>query len=102
MANDGIEGTGRLFKGYRGWAVANYTETPTTGARESYLVLLDEGADQLTVISGIDSEEGYSEVKIPRQGVYDLQGRSIDRKEFYSGSYPQGVYIVDGKKVVRK
>lgn len=100
--NHGIEGTGRLFKGYRGWAVANYTETPSTGARESYLVLLDEGDDQLTVIRGIDSEEGYSEVKIPSQGVYDLQGRSIDRKEFYSGSYPQGVYIVDGKKVVRK
>ena len=102
LANDGIEGTGRLFKGYRGWAVANYTETPSTGARESYLVLLDEGDDQLTVIRGIDSEEGYSEVKIPRQGIYDLQGRRIDRKEFYSGSYPQGVYIVDGKKVVRK
>ncbi len=102
LANDGIEGTGRLFKGYRGWAVANYTETPPTGARQSYLVLLDEGDNQLTVIRGIDSEEGYSEVKIPRQGVYDLQGRSIDRKEFYSGSYPQGVYIVDGKKVVRK
>lgn len=97
---EGFEGTGRLFKGYRGWAVANYTESAPV--RQSYLVLLDEGDDQLTVIRGIDSEEGYSEVKIPRQGVYDLQGRSIDRKEFYSGSYPQGVYIVDGKKVVRK
>lgn len=98
---EGFDGTGRLFKGYRGWAVANYKDE-SAGVRESYLVLLDEGDDQLTVIRGIDSEEGYSEVKIPRQGVYDLQGRSIDRKEFYSGSYPQGVYIVDGKKVVRK
>lgn len=96
----GIAGTGRLFKGYRGWAVANYK----TGAdvRQTYTVLLDEGDNELTIIRGIDSEEGYSEVKIPRQGIYDLQGRRIDRKEFYSGSYPQGVYIVDGKKVVRK
>ncbi len=93
-------GESRQFKGYRGWAVANYKESAPV--RQSYLVLLDEGDDQLTVIRGIDSEEGYSEVKIPRQGIYDLQGRSIDRKEFYSGSYPQGVYIVDGKKVVRK
>ena len=93
-------GESRQFKGYRGWAVANYNESAPV--RQSYLVLLDEGDDQLTVIRGIDSEEGYSEVKIPRQGIYDLQGRRIDRKEFYSGSYPQGVYIVDGKKVVRK
>lgn len=100
----GFEGSGRLFKGYRGWVEANYKKdgSQAGGVRQSYLVLLDEGDDQLTVIRGIDSEEGYSEVKIPRQGIYDLQGRSIDRKEFYSGSYPQGVYIVDGKKVVRK
>lgn len=96
----GISGTGRLFKGYRGWAVANYK----TGAavRQTYTVLLDEGDNELTIIRGIDSADNYSETKVSRQGIYDLQGRPVDAALYYSPTCPKGVYIVDGQKVVKQ
>lgn len=96
----GIAGTGRLFKGYRGWAVANYK----TGAavRQTYTVLLDEGDNELTIIRGIDSADNYSETKVSRQGIYDLQGRPVDAALYYSPTCPKGVYIVDGQKVVKQ
>jgi hypothetical protein len=96
----GIAGTGRLFKGYRGWAVANYK----TGAdvRQTYTVLLDEGDNELTIIRGIDSADNYSETKVSRQGIYDLQGRPVDAALYNSPTCPKGVYIVDGQKVVKQ
>ena len=96
----GIAGTGRLFKGYRGWAVANYK----TGAavRQTYTVLLDEGDNELTIIRGIDSADDYSETKVSRQGIYDLQGRPVDAALYNSPTCPKGVYIVDGQKVVKQ
>jgi len=96
---DGIQGTGRMFKGFRGWVVANYKEGSEIHQR--YTVLLDEG-DAMTIIRGIDSSDDYSEITIGKHGIYDLQGRAIDSKLFNSSACPKGLYIVNGKMVLVK
>ena len=80
--------------------MANYK----TGAavRQTYTVLLDEGDNELTIIRGIDSADDYSETKVSRQGIYDLQGRPVDAALYNSPTCPKGVYIVDGQKVVKQ
>ena len=98
---DGIEGTGRMFKGFRGWVVANYKEGSDSGVHQRYTVLLDEG-DAVTIIRGIDSSDDYSEITIGKHGIYDLQGRAIDSKLFNSSACPKGLYIVNGKMVLVK
>ncbi len=98
---DGIEGTGRMFKGFRGWVVANYKEGSDSGVHQRYTVLLDEG-DAMTIIRGIDSSDDYSEITIGKHGIYDLQGRAIDSKLFNSSACPKGLYIVNGKMVLVK
>ncbi len=98
---DGI--TGRQFKGFRGWITANYDGGEASGeVKSTYLVLLDEGDGETTIIRGIDSKDGYSETKISNKGIYDLQGRAIDSAVFNSPNCPKGVYIVNGKKVLVK
>ncbi len=96
---DGIQGTGRMFKGFRGWVVANYKEGSEIHQR--YTVLLDEG-DAVTIVRGIDSCDDYSETTIGKHGIYDLQGRAIDSKLFNSSACPKGLYIVNGKMVLVK
>jgi hypothetical protein len=98
---DGIEGTGRMFKGFRGWVVANYKEGSDSGVHQRYTVLLDEG-DAVTIVRGIDSCDDYSEITIGKHGIYDLQGRAIDSKLFNSSACPKGLYIVNGKMVLVK
>ena len=34
-------------------------------------------------------------------GIYDLQGRKITGNSQWQGQLPKGVYIINGKKVVR-
>lgn len=99
---DGI--TGRQFKGFRGWITANYDggEAASGEVKSAFIVLLDEGDGEATLIRGIDSKDGYSETKISKNGIYDLQGRAIDSDLFNSPACPKGVYIVNGKKVLVK
>lgn len=99
---DGI--TGRQFKGFRGWITANYDggEATSGEVKSAFIVLLDEGDGEATLIRGIDSKDGYSETKISKNGIYDLQGRAIDSELFNSPACPKGVYIVNGKKVLVK
>ena len=90
-------------KGFRGWITANYDGEQTSGeVKSNYIVLLDEGDGEATIIRGIDSKDGYSETKINSKGIYDLQGRAIDSELFNSPACPKGVYIVNGKKVLVK
>ena len=97
------ETVGRQFKGFRGWITANYDGEQTSGeVKSNYIVLLDEGDGEATIIRGIDSKDGYSETKINSKGIYDLQGRAIDSELFNSPACPKGVYIVNGKKVLVK
>lgn len=99
---DGI--TGRQFKGFRGWITANYDggEAASGEVKSAFIVLLNEGDGEATLIRGIDSKDGYSETKISKNGIYDLQGRAIDSDLFNSPACPKGVYIVNGKKVLVK
>ena len=78
--------------------IAAYSEE----VKSNYIVLLDEGDGEATIIRGIDSKDGYSETKINSKGIYDLQGRAIDSELFNSPACPKGVYIVNGKKVLVK
>lgn len=91
---------GRKFKGFRGWVTANYDDS--NDVKNVFTVLINEGDGETTIIRGIDSTDGYSEITVGSKGIYDLQGRAIDSDLFHSGACPKGVYIVNGKKVFVK
>ena len=98
---DGFGDTvGRKFKGFRGWATANYSGD--TSVKSTFTVILNDEDDIPTIIRGIDNKDGYSEIKLSNQGIYDLQGRRIESELFNSPACPKGVYIVNGKKVLVK
>ena len=91
---------GRKFKGFRGWATANYSGD--TSVKSTFTVILNDEEDTPTIIRGIDSKDGYSEIRLSNQGIYDLQGRRIASELFNSPACPKGVYIVNGKKLLVK
>ena len=91
---------GRKFKGFRGWATANYSGD--TSVKSAFTVILNDEEDTPTIIRGIDSKDSYSEIRLSNQGIYDLQGRRIASELFNSPACPKGVYIVNGKKVLVK
>jgi len=76
-----------------------WTISDATGVKISTNMSPDNNAKSMFFID--DETTGISnvETRINIEGIYDLQGRKIDVKQ---SDLPQGMYIVNGKKFIKK
>ena len=58
---------------------------------------LEDGVFETTGISEFNAEENGEGIMANRSGIYDLQGRRVD-----ASMLKQGVYIQNGRKVMKK
>jgi len=72
---------------------ATVTVTESSGART-----LDEDDDEVTGIEALDETPAVEEPF----DVYDLRGRQVLKRVTSLNGLPAGVYIVNGKKLLKK
>ena len=75
------------------------------GANKAYLAVPSTAAARLQGLWFSDESEGITglsrEVTDDKQPVYDLQGRKIVIRKSANGKFQRGLYITNGRKVVR-
>ena len=69
----------------------------TAPARAFGVEFLEDGVLETTGISEFNAEENGEGIMANRSGIYDLQGRRVD-----ASMLKQGVYIQNGRKVMKK
>lgn len=104
-----IAGTDHLGDGKaKFWRVRNQSEAPTVGGCKCYWSVWYEGIKQQIggakavdnfFDEGVNAIENVENVQMDIEGIYDLQGRKLNISQ---DALPQGLYIVNGKKVVKK
>lgn len=104
-----IAGTDHLGDGKaKFWRVRNQSEAPTVGGCKCYWSVWYEGIKQQIggakavdnfFDEGVNAIENVENVQMDIEGIYDLQGRKLNISQ---DALPQGLYIVNGKKVVVK
>lgn len=77
------------------WYMAVESRTASTTALSRHITIVESGAD----LTGIEAVEMETDT-MDNAPVYDLNGRLVGRKD-QMHHLPKGVYIINGKKVLR-
>ena len=82
---------------------ATYPQTAYLDALQAYFVTENEGevGSQIDVATAINGIEIMRQKELPR-AVYHINGQQIKHASHDINALPKGIYIIDGKKVVRK
>ena len=82
---------------------ATYPQTAHLDALQAYFVTENEGevGSQIDVATAINGIEIMRQKELPR-AVYHINGQQIKHASHDINALPKGIYIIDGKKVVRK
>lgn len=92
-------GKGTSSKGFRCWF--QYNET--TGGTEAKPAFVLDGVDMATGIDEITAnDEGITPIDQYKDGIYTLGGQLVSKDTTNTDNLPKGVYIINGKKVVKK
>ena len=91
-------------KGYRAWFEKKVDTTDTTSGKINSISLVidnpgDDDDNVVTTIDMVDVDPDVFNALGIATGVYNLNGQKVSDD---MRSLPKGIYIVNGKKIVRK
>lgn len=94
---------GAAMKGFRCWF--EYTTNKTTGGTSSAKPMPTLLLDGVNMATGIDeimaNDEGISMISQYQKGIFSLGGQRISQDASSFDALPKGIYIVNGKKVIK-
>lgn len=90
---------GGASKGFRCWF--RYSTTETFAAKPQFALFIDGISEPTSIEDIMNNDEGITPAEKFAHGIYSLNGQKVGDSEAAWNHLPKGIYIVNGKKVIK-
>ena len=90
---------GGASKGFRCWF--RYSTTETFAAKPQFALFIDGISEPTSIEDIMNNDEGITPAEKFAHGIYSLNGQKVGDSEAAWNYLPKGIYIVNGKKVIK-
>ena len=90
---------GGSSKGFRCWF--RYSTTETFAAKPQFALFIDGISEPTSIEDIMNNDEGITPAEKFAHGIYSLNGQKVGDSEAAWNHLPKGIYIVNGKKVIK-
>lgn len=90
---------GGASKGFRCWF--RYSTTETFAAKPQFALFIDGISEPTSIEDIMNNDEGITLAEKFAHGIYSLNGQKVGDSEAAWNHLPKGIYIVNGKKVIK-
>lgn len=90
---------GGASKGFRCWF--RYSTTETFAAKLQFALFIDGISEPTSIEDIMNNDEGITPAEKFAHGIYSLNGQKVGDSEAAWNHLPKGIYIVNGKKVIK-
>lgn len=90
---------GGASKGFRCWF--RYTTTESSAAKPQFALFIDGISEPTSIEDIMNNDEGITPAEKFAHGIYSLNGQKVGDSEAAWNYLPKGIYIVNGKKVIK-
>lgn len=90
---------GGASKGFRCWF--RYTTTKASAAKPQFALFIDGISEPTSIEDIMNNDEGITLAEKFAHGIYSLNGQKVGDSEAAWNHLPKGIYIVNGKKVIK-
>ena len=90
---------GGASKGFRCWF--RYTTTELSAAKPQFALFIDGISEPTSIEDIMNNDEGITPAEKFAHGIYSLNGQKVGDSEAAWNHLPKGIYIVNGKKVIK-
>lgn len=90
---------GGASKGFRCWF--RYTTTESSAAKPQFALFIDGISEPTSIEDIMNNDEGITPAEKFANGIYSLNGQKVGDSEAAWNHLPKGIYIVNGKKVIK-
>lgn len=90
---------GGASKGFRCWF--RYTTTKASAAKPQFALFIDGISEPTSIEDIMNNDEGITPAEKFAHGIYSLNGQKVGDSEAAWSHLPKGIYIVNGKKVIK-
>lgn len=90
---------GGASKGFRCWF--RYSTTESSAAKPQFALFIDGISEPTSIEDIMNNDEGITPAEKFANGIYSLNGQKVGDSEAAWNHLPKGIYIVNGKKVIK-
>lgn len=90
---------GGASKGFRCWF--RYSTTESSAAKPQFALFIDDISEPTSIEDIMNNDEGITPAEKFANGIYSLNGQKVGDSEAAWNHLPKGIYIVNGKKVIK-
>lgn len=90
---------GGASKGFRCWF--RYSTTKSSAAKPQFALFIDGISEPTSIEDIMNNDEGITPAEKFANGIYSLNGQKVGDSETAWNHLPKGIYIVNGKKVIK-
>lgn len=90
---------GGASKGFRCWF--RYITTKASAAKPQFALFIDGISEPTSIEDIMNNDEGITPAEKFAHGIYSLNGQKVGDSEAAWNHLPKGIYIVNGKKVIK-
>ena len=90
---------GGASKGFRCWF--RYSTTESSAAKPQFALFIDGISEPTSIEDIMNNDEGITPAEKFAHGIYSLNGQKVGDSEAAWNHLPKGIYIVNGKKVIK-
>lgn len=90
---------GGASKGFRCWF--RYSTTESSATKPQFALFIDGISEPTSIEDIMNNDEGITPAEKFANGIYSLNGQKVGDSEAAWNHLPKGIYIVNGKKVIK-
>lgn len=90
---------GGASKGFRCWF--RYSTTESSAAKPQFALFIDGISEPTSIEDIMNNDEGITPAEKFAHGIYSLNGQKVGDSKAAWNHLPKGIYIVNGKKVIK-